>query len=91
MKDMGDGQQLLAFDGIPIVVDRFCPEGTLYLLNTNDFKLCQLCDWQWMEGEDGKILKQVPGKPIYTATLVKYAKLICEKPCGQGVIKDITI
>ena len=27
-----------------------------------------------MENEDGKILSQVPGKPVYTATLVKYAE-----------------
>ena len=41
-------------------------------------------------GEDGKILKQVPGKPIYTATLVKYAELMCARPCGQGALYGIT-
>ena len=86
---IGDNMHVPTYNGIPIVVDRFCPENTLYLLNTNDFKICQLCDWQWMEGEDGKILKQVPGKPVYTATLVKYAELICEKPFGQAAITDI--
>ncbi len=75
--------------GIPVVVDKFCPKGTMYLLNTDYFKLCQLCDWQWLEAEDGKILKQVPGKPVYTATLVKYAELICEKPLAQGKIMGI--
>jgi hypothetical protein len=89
MMDMGDNQTVLAYNGIPIVVDRFCPEGTMYLLNTDDFKLCQLCDWQWMEGEDGKILKQIAGKPVYTATLVKYAELLCTKPCGQGILQGI--
>jgi len=75
--------------GVPVVADRFCPEGTMYLLNTDDFKLHQLCDWQWLEGEDGKILKQVPGKPVYTATLVKYAELVCERPNAQGVFMEI--
>ena len=83
------GMQAISFNGIPVVVDRFCPEGTMYLLNTDDFKLHQLCDWQWIEAEDGKILKQVPGKPVYTATLVKYAELMCEKPCGQGMLTGI--
>ena len=46
--------------------------------------------WQWLSGDDGKILKQVPGKPVYTATLVKYADLICARPNGQGVIYGIT-
>ena len=91
MTTIAGNVQVPTYNGIPIVVDRFCPEGNLYFLNTDDFKICQLCDWQWMEGEDGKILKQVPGKPVYTATLVKYAELICEKPCGQAVITNITV
>ena len=84
------GFTALSFNGIPVVVDRFCPTSTMYLLNTDDFKIHQLCDWQWMEGEDGKILRQIPGKPVYTATLVKYAELLCEKPCGQGMLTGIT-
>lgn len=80
------GFTALDFYGTPIVVDRFCPKKTMYLLNTDFFKLHQLCDWQWMETEDGKILKQTPGKPVYTATLVKYAELLCENPCAQGKI-----
>ncbi len=83
------GFNALSFNGIPVLADRFCPEGTMYLLNSDDFKIHQLCDWQWLEGEDGKILKQVPGKPVYTATLVKYAELMCERPCGQGMLSGI--
>ncbi|MBO5412474.1 MAG: phage major capsid protein [Clostridia bacterium] len=88
--ELEGGYKALSFQGIPIVVDRFCPTGTMYLLNTDDFKLHQLCDWQWLEGEDGKILKQIPGKPVYTATLVKYAELICSCPAGQGMLYGIT-
>ena len=84
------GFNAVSFNGIPVVADRFCPTGTMYLLNTDDFKIHQLCDWKWLEGEDGKILKQVPGKPVYTATLVKYAELMCERPNGQGMLSGIT-
>ena len=84
------GFKAMSFNGIPVVADRFCPKGTMYLLNTDDFKIHQLCDWKWLEGEDGKILKQVPGKPVYTATLVKYAELMCERPNGQGMLSGIT-
>lgn len=90
MREIEGGVEVMTFNGIPVVADRFCPEGTMYLLNTDDFCLHQLCDWQWLEGEDGKILKQVPGKPVYTATLVKYAELLCSRPAGQGVITGIT-
>lgn len=81
------GFKALDFNGVPIVVDRFCPKDTMYLLNSENFKLHQLCDWQWMETEDGKILKQTPGKPVYTATLVKYAELLCDNPSAQGMIR----
>ncbi|MBR2617164.1 MAG: phage major capsid protein [Clostridia bacterium] len=83
------GFKAVMVSGIPVVSDRFCPAGTMYLLNTNDFVLHQLCDWQFLEGEDGKILKQVAGKPVYTATLVKYADLLCLKPVGQGMLTGI--
>ena len=88
--NLAGGFKAISYNGIPIVSDRFCPEGTMYLLNTDDFTLHQLCDWQWLEGDDGKILKQIPGTPTYTATLVKYADLICAKPCGQGMLTGIT-
>ena len=84
------GFNAISFNGVPVVADRFCPEGTMYLLNTDDFKLHQLCDWKWLEGEEGKVLKQVPGRPVYTATLVKYAELMCERPNGQGMLSGIT-
>lgn len=88
--ELAGGYRTVAFNGIPVVADRFCPEGTMYLLNTDDFCLHQLCDWQWLEGEDGKILRQKAGKPVFTATLVKYAELLCTRPCGQAMLSGIT-
>ena len=88
--ELDGGFRALSFNGIPVVADRFCPEGTTYLFNTEDFRLHQLCDWQWLEGEEGKILRQKAGKPVYTATLVKYAELICSRPCGQAKLSGIT-
>ncbi len=88
--ELAGGYKAITYNGIPIVVDRFCPAGTMYLLNTDDFALHQLCDWQWLEGDDGKVLKQLPGKPVYSATLVKYADLICSRPAGQGMLSGIT-
>ena len=83
------GYKTITHNGIPVVADRFVDDDTLYLLNTNDFTLHELCDWQWLQGEDGRILKQKEGYPTYSATLVKYAELICDKPCGQAKISGI--
>ena len=83
------GQKAISFNGIPVVYDRFVAEGEMYLLNTKDFALHQLCDWEWLEGEGGKVIKQVEGRPVYSATLVKYAELVCDKPNGQAKISHI--
>ena len=87
--ELNGGYKAISYNGIPIVSDRFCPEGTMYLLNSEDFTLHQLCDWAWLEAEDGKILKQNANKPTYSATLVKYADLLCNKPCGQAMLTGI--
>ena len=81
--ELAGGYKAISFNGIPIVSDRFCNSKTLYMLNSDDFVLHQLCDWKWLEGEDGRVIKQVPGKPVYNATLVKYAELVCNKIGGQ--------
>lgn len=83
------GHTALSLNGIPVVVDRFCKKGEMFFLNTNDVKLYQLGDWEWMESDDGKILHQVPGKPVYTATLVKYAELVFERPNTMALLTDI--
>ena len=88
--EMEGGFKAISFNGIPIVTDRFCQKGTMYLLNTEDFGLHQLCDWQWLEGEDGKVLKQLADKPVFRATLVKYAELMCYRPAGQARLTGIT-
>ena len=83
------GFKAISYNGIPLVTDRFVDGDTMYLLNTDDFTLHELCDWKWLEGEGGRILKQNPNFATYTATLVKYAELICDKPNGQAKISGI--
>lgn len=88
--NLAGGYKAISYNGIPVVSDRFAPSGTMYVLDTTEFHLHQLCDWRWLEGDNGKIIRQVASKPVYTATLVKYADLICDKPSGQAKISGIT-
>ena len=87
--DLAGGFKAVSFNGIPVVSDRFAPANTMYMLNTSEFALHQLCDWKWLEGDDGKVIKQNANYATYSATLVKYADLICNKPCGQAKINFI--
>lgn len=87
--DARTGLGVVTVNDVPVYADKYCPEDRILFLNTDDFALCQLCDWEWLEDESGKILKQVPGKAAYSATLVKYAELICKKPCGQAMLYNV--
>lgn len=88
--ELEGGFKAISYNGIPLISDRFAPANTMYLLNTNEFNLHQLCDWKWLESEDGRVIRQTLGKPTYQATLVKYADIICNKPRGQARITGIT-
>ena len=87
--ELTGGYKAISYNGIPLVSDRFVKPNTMYLLNTKEFNLHQLCDWNWLAGEDGRVIKQNQGKPTYSATLVKYADIICDKPSGQAMIEGI--
>ena len=87
--ELTGGYKAISYNGIPLVSDRFAPANTMFMLNTKEFALHQLCDWQWLEGEDGRVIKQTANKPSYTATLVKYADIICNQPSGQAKITGI--
>ncbi len=78
------GYTTISFNGIPFIAERFIDDGTIYFLNSDNFKMHQLGDWQWIENDKGQILRQKEGYPIHTATLVKYAELVCDKPGAQG-------
>jgi len=82
--ELAGGFRGFSFNGIPVYSDLKCKAGTLYALNSDSWKMHQLCDWTWLAGDDGSVLKQIDGRAGYSATLVKYADLICEKPFLQG-------
>lgn len=87
---LANGYKAINYGGIPLVSDRFCPDGTMYVLHTPDFKIYQLGDWDWIHDDGGRVLHQVPGKPVYSATICKYAELLCSRPAAQACISGIT-
>lgn len=87
--ELEGGYKSLSFNGIPLVYDRFVDDEKMYLLNSKSLKLHQLCDWRFLETENGKILRQNQNAASYSATLVKYCELICDKPAGMAQISGI--
>lgn len=52
----------------------------LPLTERNKYTCQQLCDWRWLENEDGSILRERKDEHglVYTAILVKYALVLDE-------------
>lgn len=83
------GYKALSFNGIPVVADRFVGEKDAYFVDSRTLKLHQLCDWEWLSNDKGQVLRQKEGYPVHTATLVKYAELICDKPAGLAKMEFV--
>ncbi len=86
MMNMAGGIVSASFSGIPLIRNRFININNLFVLNSDQFVLHQLFDWEWLTHSDGSILKQKEGYATYSATLVKYADLMCNRPNAQGMI-----
>lgn len=84
-----DGTKVITHFGTPIVPTNHVGAGECYFLNTDDLVFYELGDWKWLEDESGRVLKQHPTKPAYSATLVKYTELLCHKPSGVAYCKNI--
>ncbi len=78
------GFSSITFNGIPLYVEKFAPDDSVFFVNTNDFKMIQLNDWSWVEGNTNNILNPISGKAAYYATLVKYCNIMCIRPMAQA-------
>lgn len=85
-----NGSKYIAHVGVPIVPSNFIEEGEAFFLNTDNLTFYELGDWKWLEDEAGRILKQHPSKPTYSATLVKYTELVCNKIDGMAYIGGLS-
>ena len=91
--ELKGGWKALEYQGgeksVPITADQYCPTSSMFLLDTDDFKVYELEDWTWMD-EDGAILSRVANTPAYEATMVKYCDCGCQKPRAQVWLQGIT-
>jgi len=82
--DFSAGFKGFKFNGLPVYCDVKCKAGTMYALNSKDWAMHQLCDWTWFSDDKSGVLKKLDSKAGYSASIIKYADLLCEKPFAQG-------
>lgn len=79
-----NGYKCLGFtDNIIMQTYKYLPDNVIYFVNSRDFKVHQLCDWEWIGDDKGKIVTKMASMPMHKATLVKYANLVCHNPEKQ--------
>lgn len=73
------GFSALSYNGMPFTADKYAPASTLFGLDLSTWKKYQLADWDWL-ASDGAVLTRVADKPVWEATLAKYAEIGCNSP-----------
>lgn len=88
--NLDGGFRTLSYNGIPLYGEKFCPEGEMYFVKTDNIKMVQLNDWEWLEGQNGTILNRLDDKAAFQAVLVKYANYVATVPNSIGRLYGIT-
>ena len=88
--NLDGGFRTLSYNGIPLYGEKYCPSGEMFFLSTDNIKMVQLCDWEWLEGNNGTILNRLDNKAAYQAVLVKYANYVATVPNSVGRLYNVT-
>lgn len=86
--DLKGGFKAINYNGIALVADKYCPAGTMYMMETKDWALYQMEGWDWLS-KDGQVLTKVDNKAAYWATLANYCDLGCSRVGAQVIMKNI--
>lgn len=70
------GHKCLYSAHTPVIYDNRVAEDEIVFIPTSAIQQQELCDWCWLEDENNRILRQAPGKPVFEASLVKYARIL---------------
>jgi len=90
--DMTVMDSMFGFKSIGVVIDQYSlllqsltslTPGTLFMLNTGDFKFARATNgFEWIE-DGGKILRNFETSDAVFGTAVSYMNFVCENPNGQ--------
>lgn len=90
--DLKGGFKALAYvsrDGeIPLTVGKYAPAGKIRLLSSENWKMYELDDWDWLS-KGGSMFR--PVGLGYRAVVVKYADLGCDLIAGQTELTGVTV
>lgn len=74
---------------IPMTPDKFLPNGYLDGMDTKDWALYAMNDWNWRDQGSG-VLTKVAGKAAWGAELIRFCDVGCQRPRGSFRATGIT-
>jgi hypothetical protein len=90
--DMKSIDSQFGFRSIGVVIDQYSLDvqsltslvpGTLFMINTNDFKYAKASNgFEWIE-DGGQVLRNKEGSDNIFASAINYCEFVCENPNGQ--------
>ena len=86
---LSGGFKMLDVSGYPLVADKDCPNGTMFLLTEKHLKLFSDQDWHFLE-EDGKVLKWVDSRDAWQGVMARYMNLGIDRRKPQYIASGIT-
>lgn len=86
---LSGGFKSLDVSGYPLVADKDCPNGTMFLLTEKHLKLFSDQDWHFLE-EDGKVLKWVDSRDAWQGVMARYMNLGIDRRKPQYIATGIT-
>lgn len=88
--ELEGGYKALEFDGMPMIVDKYMPDKTIFSGNWDDLGWYQTSALDWMD-EDGSMFSRVANSPQYEATAFWYYTMICNNRQAFSALKDINV
>jgi hypothetical protein len=90
--DMKTMDSMFGFKSIGVVIDQYSlilqsltslTPGTLFMLNTNDFKFAKASNgFEWID-DNGSVMRNKEGSDNQFASAINYCEFVCENPNGQ--------
>lgn len=88
-QSLSGGFKAIDVSGYPLVADKDCPNGYMFMLDEKHFKLFTDQDWHFLE-EDGKVLKWVLNRDAWEGVMARYMNFGIDRRNVQYVLSGIT-